>query len=452
MIRLAYASLKSRWSAFVAAFLSVFLGTTVIGAFATLAETAGGDVSATDREALLVMGGVVGGWGLAIVLFSVASTLNLTVRQRATEIALLRTVGATPRQARRMLVAETAGVSAVAAALAAVPAWLAGAGLFAVIERADIVAPTVEHQAGVASIGGASVAMVIVSALAAGLASRRATKAAARTALTESTTDRDRMSRRRIVAGVVFLLVGLNYSVLTVTVMADSDDPYAAMATAGPAAIAWAIGLAILAPALLRVAAVLVGVFLRHAGAAGYLAAHNATRRAHRLAGVLMPVIIFVGVGTGTTYLMAIENEVTAGVATSADDDLIAMLNYVVVGMISLFAAIMVVNTTVAVISARRREFGQQRLTGATSRQVTATTLFEGGLVALTGIILGGVASLGTIVPYSQVKLDRLLPDLGIGYFLGVVALTLLLTLGSGYVATRRSLDMPPLQAAASPA
>lgn len=451
MIRLAYASLRARSAAFAAAFLSVFLGTVVIGAFATLTETATGGVSAADRDVLLVMGGVVGGWGLVIVLFSVASTLTLTVRERSTEIALLRTIGATPRQARRMLTAETLGVAAVAAAVAAVPAWLAGAAVFALVERVEIVAPTVQHSAGIASIGGTAAGMLVVSALATGLASRRATKTAAWTALTESVAQRSRMSGRRVVAGVVFLLAGLNCSILTVTVMADSEDPLAPMATAGQAAILCAIGLAVLAPVLLRATVALVGPASRRLGVSGYLATYNVTRRTHQLAGVLMPVIILVGIGTGTVYLITIENAVTPGAARSADQDLVGMLNYVVVGMISVFAAIMVVNTTVAVISARRREFGQQRLVGATRRQVTVTVLLESGLVAMSGTILGGLASLATVLPYSHVKLGSMVPDIGVGYFAGVVSVTALVTLGSGYLAVRTALGTPPLKAAAAP-
>ncbi len=67
-----------------------------MGSFATLLETASGPVSGSDQETLITMGAVVGGWGTMIVLFSLASTLSVAVRQRDVEIALLRTIGATP--------------------------------------------------------------------------------------------------------------------------------------------------------------------------------------------------------------------------------------------------------------------------------------------------------------------------------------------------------------------
>ena len=69
----AIASVRSRPTTFVAGFLSMFLGAIVVGSFATFLATGLADgVSAKDQETLLTMASVVGGWGLMIVLFSVA--------------------------------------------------------------------------------------------------------------------------------------------------------------------------------------------------------------------------------------------------------------------------------------------------------------------------------------------------------------------------------------------
>ena len=80
----AIASIRSRPTTYVAGFLSMFLGAVVVGSFATLLATAFSDgVSSADQETLVTMASVVGGWGLMIVLFSVASTMSVQVRQRA---------------------------------------------------------------------------------------------------------------------------------------------------------------------------------------------------------------------------------------------------------------------------------------------------------------------------------------------------------------------------------
>ena len=89
-------------------------------------------------------------------------------------------------------------------------------------------------------------------------------------------------------------------AVVTITVTADQDDPYAAMQTAGSASILVGVGLA----AARSLAAALVAARWPAAagavGAPGYLAAYNTRRRGQLLGGVLAPVIVLVAVGLGT--------------------------------------------------------------------------------------------------------------------------------------------------------
>lgn len=438
MTSLAIASLKARTTSMTAAFLSVLLGVTLVGAFATLLES-GLASSGADAETLVTMGAVVGGWGSLIVLFSVASTLTLTVRHRAAEIGLMRVVGATPRQVRRLAVRETFVVALAAALVAWVPAVLLGRLVFALVQGADLVSGSVEAAPGFVSVAMTGLVLTFVSCVAAGLAGRRGSRVAASTSLRESAIETRRMPEWRVLLGLLFVAGGLTLSILTVTVMADSDDPYAPMATAGEASVVTSIGLAILAPALLRWAATLAGPILRQFGAPGSIAAYNAERRAALLSGVLMPVILFVGISTGTAYLMAIESKVAAERTTTAEDQTIELLNGIVVAMIAVFAAIMIVNAVAAVVAGRREEIRRQRLIGATPGQVTGALLMEGSLVALAGIALGGLAALTTALPYSAVKLDRLTPGMGPWFYVVAGLIAVGLTMGSTYAAANRA-------------
>jgi putative ABC transport system permease protein len=154
--------------------------------------------------------------------------------------------------------------------------------------------------------------------------------------------------------------------------------------------------------------------------------------------------------GLGTLYLMAIENHaapVVGGDVTQVDADTLALLNYVVVGMVATFAAIMVVNTVASVVVDRRRELGQQRLVGATRGQVVAALTLESALVAVTGLVVGSAASLGTVVPYSLVKLDRPIPDVTVLWWVVVWVAAAVLTVGSTVVAVRRAVRTPALEA-----
>jgi len=122
---LAVRSVRARATAFTACGVAVFLGATIILAFLTLLTTGlASGVSSDDRSTLTTMASVVGGWGVVIVIFAVASTMQLAVRQRAEEFALLRTIGTTRQQVRRMVLGEALLVSGAASVLALVPGWL----------------------------------------------------------------------------------------------------------------------------------------------------------------------------------------------------------------------------------------------------------------------------------------------------------------------------------------
>lgn len=437
MTRLALRSLRHRATAFTATFVTVLLGTALIGSFATLVETAGGPVSDVDAETLTIMGAVVGSWGALIVLFSVASTMGITVRQRAVEIGLLRTIGGTPRQARRLIRTEALAVTSVAAALGAVLAWPAGRALLAMIRSGDMVASDVAYAGGPASLGLSALAVVITAMVATGIAGRRAVRGPVSLVLAEARADAGRMRWWRVAAGLVLIAYAVGMGVVTVTVTADSDDPYAAMQTSGSASILLAIGLAVLAPALLRwagsVARPVVG-----SSTAGHLAAYNTTRRAHLLAGVLGPVIVLTSAAIGVLMAVGIDGR-TMTAAQDDDADVITLLNNVVTGMICVFAAIMVVNAFAAVIADRRQELHRLHLVGATGAQVRGSVLAESAIVAVAGVVLGTIASLATVVPFALARDEGVVPDGQLWLPPLVVVGAVLLTLGAARGALART-------------
>lgn len=470
MLRIALLSLRHRTGAFAASFASLFLGATILMAFASMLDTAGGPhVTATDEETLVTMASVVGGWGLLIVVFAVASTLTLQVRQRSREMALLKSVGATPAQVRRMIVGEAAVVSVVAAAAAVLPALVAGRLVFGLLQDSDQVAPAVDHRFGPVAVG-MGLGITFVAATAAALVTARR---AARMGAVEAVADADlaepspgeaavggaaagagtgSLSRKRKVAGAAFMALGLWTGTLTV-VLFDGEGADA-MQTAGQASIWFAIGLALLSPALLRGGtAIAAGPLQRLGGAAGYLTVQNLRRRTRQMAGAVMPVVLFTAIATATITMQMVENDATsaAGVLETNEERNIETLNFVVVGMIAVFAAIMLVNTLVAATLHRRRELGQQRLVGSTPPQVLAMVGLEALVVAGTGVAAGAAASLVTIVPFTIARTDGVLPGTGLGVFAAVVAAAAGLTLASSVGAARRAVRPPAVEAVAVP-
>jgi putative ABC transport system permease protein len=175
-------------------------------------------------------------------------------------------------------------------------------------------------------------------------------------------------------------------------------------------------------------------------GVAGHLAAQNTRQRAHLLAGVLAPVIVLTSASVGTLMLVGIDGRTLSatGVPT-ADSDTINLLNNVVVAMMSLFAAIMVVNSFAAVLSHRRAELHRLWLLGATPSQVRSSVLAEAVVVGAAGIVLGLLASLATIIPFGVARHEGVVPD-GQLWLPPLVAIAVaVLTLAAARSAVRRT-------------
>ncbi|MFK0245742.1 FtsX-like permease family protein [Amycolatopsis azurea] len=363
--KLVFSSLRRRPTGFIASFVALFLGATILMTFASLLDTraaAGPEAGKT----LLIMACVVGGWGLVIVLFATLSTLSLLIRQRTAELALLKSVGATPSQVGRMIVGEAAAVAVLASATAVTPSVFAGRWLVGLLGDTGRVPAGLAARFGPIAVSMGTGITLLAALTAAAVAARQVTGQGAVEAIREAGVDTRPTGRIRVLGAAVVLASGLGCGVVTMTVFTGTEP--ALMAIGGQGAILAAIGFALLSPALLGPIAAVLAAPLRRAGVSGHLTVAHLRVRSRQLSGVLVPIILFTGIATGTLTMQAVEN--TAGTAPAKIASSIETLNYVVVGMIALFAAVMLVNTVVAAIVARRREFGQHRLVGATPSQV----------------------------------------------------------------------------------
>ena len=442
MARLALRTLRHRAPGFTAGFLAMFLGATILMAFASLLDTRA-QPGASGGKTLVIMASVVGGWGLVIVSFAVSATLGLLIRQRAGEMALLKNIGAAPGQIGRMIVGESLVVGLVAVAAAIVPAVLTGRLLVGLLHDTHQLPVDVDASFGPIALGMGGGSTVLAALAGAALAARAATRGQAVEALRDAEIDA-RPARARIVIGVGLVVAGLSCAVVTLAVL--DKDAYALMAVAGEGAILSSIGLALLSPVLLRALFGPLARLLRPAGVGGHLTAIRLRRQSGQAAGELTPIILFTGIATGTLSMQISENAVPKAIPHDIART-IETLNYVVVGMIVVFAAVMLVNTLVAATLARRHEFGQLRLTGSTRPQVLGMTGLEGMVLATAGMLLGSLAAAVTAVPYSLVKTGSVLPGAAVPIHLGVIALATVLTLGAALGATRRATRRPALEA-----
>lgn len=202
------------------------------------------------KSDLIALSAVFGGMAVMVALFVTASTMALSAAQRQRETALMRAVGATPRQLRRMLLIETLVVAVGAALLAWLPGQWLGSALFERLSGAGITSEYVEFSSGwipLAAAGGA----VLLTAVGAGLvAGHRAIKVRPTEALAEAAVQQRWFGWVRGIFAFLFLAGTAALSIVTWTVM---DGP-AAASTAGPTVICAAIGLALLSPGSRRCA------------------------------------------------------------------------------------------------------------------------------------------------------------------------------------------------------
>lgn len=449
MFSTAVSSLRFRASAFAASFINVFLGAMILMAFASLLDSAdGAGVSPADKKTLTIMALVIGGWGLLIVAFGVVATSNLSVRQRSTEIALLKSVGATPRQIGRMIISEVTIISIVAALIAIPVAFVAGRACLASLQATHQVAQTIGHHFGIFALSIGLGDTAVAAAIATAVAARRAASLNTREALAVAATDARRMSRKRIIFGCLFLLAGIDCGLLIATVFKNQE--YVAMSLAGQACIHTSIGLALFAPALMRAAAWLLGAPLRMVSrVSGYLAGTNVRQRPGQSANILMPIIMFTGMTAGGLYIQSVANNANAAahIVESANSKGIETLNFIVVAMIAVFAAVVLINIAIATTTYRKREFGQERLVGATPAQVLQMVAFESMTIVITGLSIGTVAALVGIVPYSIARTHQAVPHVGLGIYAGVAAMAIVLTAITDLGATLRAMRRPAIEA-----
>jgi putative ABC transport system permease protein len=347
-----------------------------------------------------------------------------------------------------MILEETAIVSGIAAVVAIPFAFLAGRGLLAALAATHQVASGINFHFGVAALTFGLGDTLVASALAAYVTARRASKLNPRAALVSAELDNPGLGRKRVIAGFVCFGIGISCATLITTFFKNRG--FLSESLAGEACIWTAIGFALFAPLLMRASGSLLGFPLRKSKAASaYLADINIRQRTSQMSGVLMPMILFTGIAAGALYMQSILNTANASehIVNPTANKAVETLNFVVVAMIAVFAAVVLTNIAVATTLHRRREFGQQRLAGSTPPQVLWMVAIETLVMAITGLVFGTVAALTTIVPFSIAIAHTALPHVGPEIFIGVVITVFVLTFLANVGASRRAIQLPILDA-----
>lgn len=263
--------------------------------------------AATARATLTALSGSLAGLALVIAMFVVASTLSLAVAQRRADIALLRAVGAQPRQIQRLLVGEATLIAGVAAVLAIAPgyalSWLLG--------RAFETAQLIPHGFALAISPlpalGAVLLTVATAALAARASTRHPSKASPIDALAASHVQSAALSRARVAAGLTLVIAGAVAALAPLVLPGELG-----LAGAGSSALSMIIGTAVLGPRIVTAALAVVAPALRRGPAASaVLAEANVRGFSRRLSTAIIPLAL------GVTFAL-VQIAVPATISTEA--------------------------------------------------------------------------------------------------------------------------------------
>ncbi|MFI0812183.1 ABC transporter permease [Streptomyces echinatus] len=257
--------------------------------------------AAAARTRLISMGGAMGGTSLLVAVLVVVGTFALTVQQRHRELAVLRAIAATPGQIRKLLGREALIVGAAAGTAGALLGLLLGSWLHSRFVALGAVPDTLEHTVSVFPPLAALAATLLGAWAAARIASRRIVRIRPAEALAEARAERTRPAWGRIAAGLLLLAGG----VVLVVVLASLRTEPASTPVTFLAVIVLSTSVALLGPLLVKAAALLLAGPLRLTGHGGRLAIANLRGNAARMASVVTPLALLVGMTCTVLFVQA---------------------------------------------------------------------------------------------------------------------------------------------------
>ena len=266
------------------------------------------------QDFLLAFGGIA----LFVGSFVIANSLSITIAQRTRELATLRTLGASRRQVRRLIVIEGLAIGAIASVAGIGVGLGLGVGLFKLFDAVGFTLPNnglVLHQRTVIV---ALIVGILVTVLASLRPAFRATRVPPIAAVREgSELPPGRFAKYRPIGSA--LLTVLGFGLLIYGLFAHGLGTKGVLLSMGVGTLLIFLGVALLAARFARPLAWVLGApATRFGGAAGALARDNARRNPQRTASTASALMI----GLALVTLVAV---MAAGITKSfrgAVDDL----------------------------------------------------------------------------------------------------------------------------------
>ncbi|WP_431043455.1 FtsX-like permease family protein [Streptomyces sp. P1-3] len=392
--------MRQRPATFLGLAAALFLAVATVTLFGSLLaaqlDAPAGARTAPTGPGLTVIAAAFGEIAVLVAFFVVVNALGFAVRQQHRELALLRTIAATPRQVRRLVRRQVVAVVVLVAVPGSVAGAFAARRFLTELKHRDMASPAVRVPATPVPMLVATAAALVVGTAAAAVAARRISRIAPAAAMAASSTEQGRTGLMRVLVGAAALVGGGLLCRLAATRPPDEGDKAGQAALL--ASLVLLVAVALLGPLAARGVVAVLGAPVRAvAGRSGWLADANLRGYAHRLSAAVVPVALLVGL-SGTMSIMtstaehALARAADPGLATvTSDTD--TWLRQVELALLICFAAVSTVNTLVALTADRRREFALLTLVGATRRRLLSMLGIEAALTTAVGVVLGGLVA-----------------------------------------------------------
>ncbi|MEE1774243.1 FtsX-like permease family protein [Streptomyces sp. JV185] len=257
------------------------------------------------KEGLVGLGGSFGGIATMVAVFTAAGTVALSVGQRSREFALLRAIGATPRQLRRTIATESLLVAPLAGALGCLPGIALAHWWFGRLQDMGVIPEAVALRVSWLPLT-VTVAATMLTALGAGyFAARRPSKTKPGLALAQSAVERPPFGWIRTPLGIAALAGGVAFA----GVAASTSGEDAANAALG-VVMFFMLAVGLLGPLIARICAAVIGFPLRATGASGSLAAANSWTNSRRLASAITPIVLAMAFSCTLVFMHTSEERV----------------------------------------------------------------------------------------------------------------------------------------------
>ncbi|MBP2334779.1 putative ABC transport system permease protein [Saccharothrix coeruleofusca] len=263
-------------------------GRVLAGAARTGLELKGDERVRWIGQQILVAMGSLGGF---VSIFVVASTFAFSVVQRRRELGLLRTIGATPKQVKRMMFGEAIAIGVVAGIAGMILGTAMAPLLGNLLVSAGLQPANFAVKTQAAPLLGSFVAGLAVAVAGVWAAGRRASQIRPLEALREAAVDKKPMTRARWIAGGA--VSGIGALLLLVTMLSSSEDM---ITNALYSAMALIVGMTLLAPVIIPpVVRTFTLPLARRDGAVGMLVREGSLAAVRRTASTAAPVLVTVG-------------------------------------------------------------------------------------------------------------------------------------------------------------